>query len=67
MTDNVAVMAGYTQEAEIEIGGTRLFVLVKPKTDFNDRFRAWDMDTQEFIKINGWLIDYAEEKNGNNV
>jgi hypothetical protein len=62
MTDNVAVLKGYTQEAEIEIGGTTLFLLVKPETDFDSRFCAWDTDMQEFLNINGWLIENLEIK-----
>lgn len=62
MTDNVAVLEGYTQEIEIEIGGITLNLLIKPETDIDGRFRAWDMDCQEFLNINGWLIEHSEVK-----
>ena len=37
-------------------------LLVKPGTDFDTRFKAWDRDEQEFIRVNGWLftIEAAE-------
>ncbi len=61
MTDNVAILAGYTKETEIEIGGTTLSILVKPDTDLDSRFRAWDKDMQEFLNINGWLIESVND------
>ena len=63
MTDNVAVLKGYTVEIEAENGqGLVLNLLVKPGTDYDDVFRAWDMNEQEFIRVNGWLfaIDEAD-------
>ncbi len=55
MTDNIAVMEGFTQEVVAEVGGYVLHLLVKPNTFFDDAFKAWDMDAQEFVRINGWL------------
>lgn len=57
MTDNVAVLDGYIQEVTLSNDqGLELFLLVKPDADLNDRFKAWDMDQQEFIMVNGWLF-----------
>lgn len=61
MTDNVAVLQGFTLEvvAESDIG--TLFLLVKPGTDYDDVFRAWDTDEQKFVNLNGWLWSVEEE------
>lgn len=61
MTDNVAVLQGFTLEvvAESDIG--ILFLLVKPGTAYDDVFRAWDTDAQEFVNLNGWLWSVEEE------
>lgn len=61
MTDNVAVLQGYTKELYIEHSTCSLNVLVKPETDTQDRFKAWCMDEQEFININGWQADQITE------
>lgn len=56
MTDNVAVLQGYTEEVHLVAdGGRELFLLVKPSTDLDDAFKAWCTDGQEFIRVNGWL------------
>ena len=62
MSDNVAVLAGFTQEVIADGGEYSLALLVKPGTDFDTRFKAWDRDEQEFIRVNGWLftIEAAE-------
>jgi hypothetical protein len=60
MTDNVAVLAGYTREVIAMGGGLDLYLLVKPDTDFEDTFKAWDTDNQEFILVNGWLFTITE-------
>jgi hypothetical protein len=55
MTDNVAILAGYTREVTADAGMLSLNLLVIPGTDYDDCFKAWDMDEQEFILVNGWL------------
>jgi len=56
VTDNVAVLDGYTVEVVADNGrGLGLNLLVRPGTDYDDAFKAWDTDGQEFIRINGWL------------
>lgn len=59
MTDNVAVLAGYTVEYLAECDAHSIPILAKPDADLDGRFRAWDMDEQEFIVINGWLWTFA--------
>lgn len=61
MSDNVAVLDGYTQQVVADCGEHELFLLVKPGTDFDSTFRAWDTDSQEFIRVNGWLYSINNE------
>jgi hypothetical protein len=61
MGDNNAVLQGFTVEVEATNDyGLTLFLLVKPDTDFDGTFKAWDMDEQEFIRVNGWLFTVEE-------
>ena len=56
MTDNVAVLDGYTKEVQLEnYQGDELYLLVKPDTDLGESFKAWCTDEQEFIRVSGWL------------
>ena len=55
MSDNVAVLDGCTREVVATSDNGELYLLVKPGTDFDSTFRAWDTDNQEFIRVNGWL------------
>lgn len=57
MTDNVAVLAGYTREIEADEGVDTLHLLVRPEAYLDQRFSAWDTDAQEWIVVNGWLFD----------
>jgi hypothetical protein len=59
MTDNVAMLEGFTTEVLAESGCLSLNLLVKPETDLDGCFKAWDMDEQEFIRINGWLFTFS--------
>lgn len=65
MTDNIAILEGYTLavEAESKNTGYSLYLLVKPGTEFSARFRAWDTEDQDFTFVNGWMfvITSAEE------
>jgi hypothetical protein len=56
VTDNVAVLDGFTESVIATSSGCELFLLVRPGTDFDDCFKAWDTDGQEFIRVNGWLF-----------
>lgn len=56
MTDNVAVLDGYTREVFATTGAIDLYLLIKPDADLDGTFRAWDMDEQEFVRVNGWLF-----------
>ena len=64
MSDNIAVLDGYTQEVHAFAGeGLELYLLVKPDTDFDGHFRAWDMDAQEFITVTGWMFNIEMQNN----
>jgi hypothetical protein len=56
MGDNRAVLEGYTQEVHLSAALCDLYLLVKPGTDLNSQFKAWDTDEQEFISVSGWLF-----------
>lgn len=56
MTDAIAIRDGYTEAVELEAGTVYLTLLVKPGTDLGERFKAWDIDNQEYIVVNGWLL-----------
>jgi hypothetical protein len=62
MTDNAAILEGYTVEVVADASCYCMNLLVKPDTDYDSTFRAWDMDAQEFVTLNGWLwsIEPAE-------
>lgn len=61
MTDNVAVQDGFTRSIIATSDLLDLYLLVRPGTDFDDRFRAWDTDGQEFIWVNGWLFTIEDD------
>ena len=56
MTGNIAVLQGFTKEVVLENESLTLFLLVQPETALGERFKAWDTDNQEFIRVNGWLF-----------
>ena len=60
MTDNDAILAGYTKQIIVSAGMDDLDLLVKPDVDLDDRFRAWDMDAQGYIKVNGWMCTFED-------
>lgn len=58
MSDNVAVLDGYTEEVMLENIARDVFVLIKPGTDTSGVFKAWNSDRQEFQKFDGtqWRV-----------
>ena len=54
--DNRAVTQGFTEEVTLTNWAHELYLLIKPDTDLDSRFKAWDTDCQEFIYVNGWLF-----------
>lgn len=62
MSDNVAILAGFTEEYMADCPVSTFPILVKPGTDLDSRFKAWDMDAQEFIMINGWVCTFERQE-----
>ena len=54
MTDNIAVLNGYTVECLLDTDFDEFPILIKPDTDLDSRFKCFDMDNQKFIMVNGW-------------
>jgi len=50
-----AFAAGYQLEVLADCGAHTLALLVKPDQDYDDTFKAWDIDEQEYVTVNGWL------------
>ena len=63
MSDNTAILAGYTKEISVVSGPYDLHLWVKPDADFDSRFKAYDADECEYIHVNGWLIEDIEYLN----
>ncbi len=58
--NSYARFMGYTLEVIAETSTTLLSLLVMPDADFDSQFTAWDLDSQVFITVNGWLFDINE-------
>ena len=50
----------YTRLVLIEREHDEFAALVKPDTDFDDRFKAFDIDNNEWLWVNGWACDINE-------
>ena len=62
-SDNGAALAGYTEQYLASCAGFDLHISVRPDTDLDGRFRAFDHDAQEFIAVNGWLFSFEHIPN----
>jgi hypothetical protein len=60
MTDNVATLRGFTRYVLADSDQVSLHLLIKPDTDLDSTFRAWDTDEQTWIKVNGWLFSFED-------
>ena len=58
MSDNIAVLDGYTQELLANRLGKETHILVKPDTNFRELFKAWNCDEQKYIYLEGWLYTF---------
>lgn len=58
MSDNVAILQGYTLEVMAYRVGFDLHLFVNPDSDLDDVFKAYDADMCEFIRVNGWLFSF---------
>lgn len=60
MSDNVAVLKGYTKSVMISGGDRDIAALVKPDTDYDDIFTCYDTDNQEWVKVYGYNCEIEE-------
>jgi hypothetical protein len=58
--DNVAVLAGFTREVLADAGSVSLHLFIDPATDMDSRFKAWDADACEWIRVDGWLFSFED-------
>lgn len=59
MTRKVESLDQYTKQV-VAYGmnvATDLYLLVRPDTDFDSEFLAWDQEDEEFIRVRGWLFN----------
>jgi hypothetical protein len=61
MTDNIAILQGFTRAVIADSGRETLTLLIKPDADLDGCFDAWDTDEQEFIVVNGWLFTVEDD------
>jgi hypothetical protein len=60
MTDNIATLRGFTRYVLAGSDQASLHLLIRPDTDLDSTFRAWDTDGQTWIKVNGWLFSFED-------
>lgn len=56
-SDNGARLKGYTLELMAYGGDYELHLSVRPDTDLDGEFRAFDHAEQEMIRVYGWMFD----------
>lgn len=64
MSDNIATLEGFTVGYIAECGLMNVHILVKPETDLDSRFKAWDCDNQQWLNIFGyvWTFEPTNDK-----
>ena len=60
MSDNTAILAGFTIEVMASNAAHDIHLFIKPGTDLGERFKAYDADECEFVFVNGWLFSFDE-------
>jgi len=58
ITDNGAVLAGYTQEFFATSNNFDIHISVKPDADLLGTIWAFDHDEQQMININAWYFKF---------
>jgi len=53
---NIAIKKGYTKELTMNSSHYIGSILIKPITDLNNTFKAYCLDRQSFMYINGWRL-----------
>lgn len=54
---------GFTVEVFASSSEVDLELLVRPDTDYDSTFEAWDTSEQEMLRVNGWLFIIEEVTN----
>lgn len=60
MSDNTAILSGYTREVLAFGGDYDLHLFVKPDADLDGRVKAYDADECDWIVVNGWLFTFED-------
>lgn len=58
MSDNTAILAGFTRELIATGGEHELHLFTSPDADLDARFKAYDADACEWVNVNGWLFTF---------
>lgn len=61
MNNETARLQGFTKQVVADCGWYTLNLLVSPSTDYDLRFKAWDMNFQEWVWVNGWMFDCSDD------
>ncbi len=62
MSDNGAMLQGYTKEVLAGSGFTDMHLLVRPDADLSGTFKAWSTDQQEWIRVHGCYFKIKDIK-----
>lgn len=61
MSDNTAILAGYTRELIGDSGmDYTLHLFVKPDADLDGSFKAYDADECEWLMVSGWNFTWED-------
>lgn len=55
-----AVSKGFTRLVYIVGGAEEGSFLIKPDTDLDSKFKAWGIDWEEWVSVNGWAVEEIE-------
>lgn len=55
-----AFAAGYTKEVSADCAAHTLTLLVNPTHDYDSRLRAFDVDENDYVTVNGWLWTFED-------
>ncbi|MGY5795214.1 hypothetical protein ACXHXM_34225 len=56
MSDNTAILAGFTREVMATSDYHEVHLFVQPDADLDGTFKAYDAYECEWIRVNGWLF-----------
>lgn len=62
-TSETAIAKGFTRPVYIDFGSMDVEALIRPETDLDGRFKAFDIANNEWLNINGWLATVEDVSN----